>query len=174
MPKRYLNAVLDRDFPEQAKTFSLESSYYIHGPIGTGKTHLLCSMLREHIGNCSCRYIDVGTMLELIKGSYNSPRIVMDEDEEESKQDNALSYFQDIPVLALDDLGSERLTDWSLSTIKSLLNHRYNEMLITLITSNLSLDELSKELDVRVSSRLAQMCKIIQLTGQDRRQIHNG
>jgi len=42
-------------------------------------------------------------------------------------------------------------------------------MLHTLVTSNFSLQQIDDQIDTRVSSRIGGMCKIVKLTGKDRR-----
>ena len=71
--------------------------------------------------------------------------------------------------LALDDIGSEKATDWALQMLYLLIDRRYSQMLKTIITSNLTLDQIADRLDDRISSRIAGMCKIVSIKGKDRR-----
>ena len=77
-------------------------------------------------------------------------------------------YFN-TPLLILDDLGAEKTTDWALQSLYIIINKRLSEELQTIITSNLSLDELRDKIGDRIASRIAGMCKIVKLTGRDRR-----
>ncbi len=53
-------------------------------------------------------------------------------------------------LLILDDLGTENTTPWAREKLYQLINHRYNEQLPTIITSN----QEYKLIDERILSRL--------------------
>jgi DNA replication protein DnaC len=80
-----------------------------------------------------------------------------------------------IPQLVIDDIGVEKNTGFSLAVLYEIIDARdmaYNKGLI--VTSNLSLGALADRLgDDRVTSRLAGMCKVVEITGPDRRQPKN-
>lgn len=82
-----------------------------------------------------------------------------------------INYYTNTPFLILDDLGIEKVSDWTLQTLYLILNRRYEESdeRFTIITSNLGLDAISKKLDDRIGSRINGMCKILSLKGKDRR-----
>ena len=73
--------------------------------------------------------------------------------------DSKVSYdelFESIrtaPLLILDDLGAHSSTPWAEEKLYQLVNYRYNHRLPTVITTNLTLDEL----DERLASRLADL-----------------
>ena len=70
--------------------------------------------------------------------------------------------FTSAAQLYLDDLGDIKITDWGLSQLQVLINQRYEALLPIVITSNLSLEELTEVTgDGRISSRIGRMCKIM-------------
>jgi DNA replication protein DnaC len=71
--------------------------------------------------------------------------------------------------LILDDLGVEKTTEWSLQTLYTIIDRRYREEKQTLITSNLTLDEIAEKVGDRIASRIAGMCKVVEIKGRDRR-----
>lgn len=71
--------------------------------------------------------------------------------------------------LVIDDLGIERPTDYALDVLTNLILCRYEERKATLITSNLSLEEIDKLFGERVASRIASFGEQLYLTGEDRR-----
>lgn len=170
VPRRYQDATL-ADFPTLHKEPDLiGKSFYIHGPVGCGKTHLLCALLRETSYGVSSRFLSSDELLQLIKDSYGQKMIPSwEREEDEQRIGTILDYLCEIEILALDDLGAERITSWSTSTISHIINRRYNDMKSTYISSNLNLNELSEQFDARISSRLSQMCICIHLDGADRR-----
>jgi len=72
-------------------------------------------------------------------------------------------------ALAIDDIGAEKITAFVQQITYYIINHREQEMLHTLITSNFSLQQIDDQIDTRVSSRIGGMCQIVRLTGKDRR-----
>ena len=74
-----------------------------------------------------------------------------------------------VPILFLDDLGASTRTDWTQDQVFQLLDHRADRELQTLVTSNLSIEEVGQAYNERISSRLRQMCLPVSLAGRDRR-----
>lgn len=70
-------------------------------------------------------------------------------------------------LLVLDDVGAHRTTDWSAEALYAVVNRRYEQMLPTVITSNVA--DLRAELGERIASRLAQNLVVVTLDGPDRR-----
>ena len=107
-------------------------------------------------------FISVPELLLKIRGTFNNSF-------SETSEQEILNIYSCAKVLYLDDLGTEKASDWALQTLYLLIDRRYSEMLRTVISSNLSLDELADHLDDRISSRIAGMCEVIKMEGKDRR-----
>ncbi len=74
-------------------------------------------------------------------------------------------------VLALDELGAERASSWSVRELETLL-HRFEEQeQLLLITSNLKPEQLRAQLGARVTSRLMGLCQFIEVDGIDFRRL---
>ena len=97
-------------------------------------------------------------------------------------------------VLLIDDLGASKPSPWALETIGHILNKRYNEKRVTLLTTNYldtaeappapvrfpsgqaaapaREDSLTERLGQRVRSRLYEMCRTVEIAAPDyRREI---
>lgn len=74
-----------------------------------------------------------------------------------------------VDVLALDDLGAERPTDWRIDQLAHLIDERYQSERPILIATNYSPNDWPQILDARTVSRLRQMVFPIELSGPDRR-----
>lgn len=177
VPGRYLMARLDQfqaSITPSAEQLR-EGSFFITGPTGCGKTHFACALLRETSFGISSRFMSSEELLIMLKDSYNRPSPAKlyrhEEEEEESEQDSVITRLCEIGILAIDDFGMERITDWSLSVIRHIINSRYNELRRTYITSNLTLQEIAKDYDQRIASRLGQMCHIVTMKGKDMRTV---
>jgi hypothetical protein len=78
--------------------------------------------------------------------------------------------YRDARILLIDDLGADRKpTEFTEEVNFRLINHRYENHMPTLITSNLLPKEISERLGDRVTSRLIEMCQRVIFKGADRR-----
>lgn len=161
VPSRYLNATVKR-------LENLTDSLYLTGLRGTGKTHTAAAMVKEIMldktpdhGRAGIRWISAVDLLLEIRGSFR--------DGSERSEDGIIEDYGESRLLVLDDLGAEKTTEWSLQTLYTIIDRRYREERQTIITSNLSLDELADKLDDRIASRLSELCRVVVLTGPDRR-----
>lgn len=170
IPKRYRSADL-ADYPEFSLAFKQETSYYIQGPVGSGKTHMLAAMAKERVlsrwGQRKVLFTTAYKMLDNIKAGFQKPDLRSLDDEEESRIDSWVTRYEEVPILAIDDFGMDQVTDWRLGTMFSIINHRYNEMMVTYLSSNMSLAVLAEKFDERIASRIYQMCNIIELKKKD-------
>jgi DNA replication protein DnaC len=136
---------------------------FLFGPYGTGKTHLAAAIARELVlQGRKVEFVYVPKLLIQIRRAF----------QEERKEDELAMisrYSEEIPYLILDDIGVEKTTEWVRQTLDLIFYERDNHELSTIITLNLSLDEIAEKLDPRISSRLAGMGKILSLVGPDYR-----
>jgi DNA replication protein DnaC len=73
-----------------------------------------------------------------------------------NETDNEVNALCRVELLALDDLGAARLTEWSVDVQASILSARYNARLGTIVTTNLTLAEIADRIDPRIASRLGE------------------
>jgi DNA replication protein DnaC len=103
------------------------------------------------------------------------PELLLSLRESYSKNDTSegeiISKYTEGSLLVLDDLGAEKSTEWSINILYIIIDRRYRDEKKTIITSNLSLDELADKLDDRIASRIAGMCTVVPMGGADRRLI---
>jgi hypothetical protein len=71
--------------------------------------------------------------------------------------------------LIMDDLGVEKTSKWSMQALYSIIDRRYRDERQTLVTSNLTLNEIAEKVGDRIASRIAGMCKVVEIKGADRR-----
>jgi DNA replication protein DnaC len=139
------------------------------GNCGTGKTHLAIGIVKALIAKgIAGRFCDYCSLLQEIRSTY-------DPDSAGSELQTLRPLF-DVPVLILDDLGAMRPSPWALDTITFLLNTRYGRGLTTIVTTNYA-DALRSErsyeptlqerVSERVVSRLREMCRFVEMYGED-------
>lgn len=151
------------------------------GPCGVGKTHLAVALLKELIvarGDTGLFY-DFRDLLREIQASWNPVS--------QTSEVEVLRPVLDANVLVLDELGSNKPTDWVRDTVAYVINSRYNDKKVTVFTSNYmdlqareAEDTLSEQyknrareesltdrIGARLRSRLYEMCKTIEISGKD-------
>jgi DNA replication protein DnaC len=176
-----------------AAEFPVESEHglLLMGPCGVGKTHLAVAafkqiVLRGHSG----LFYDYRELLKQIQDSY-SP-------ESQATEMSVLEPVLKVEILVLDDLGASKPSDWVRDTLGHILNTRYNEKRVTLLTTNfldsdvanpaspvaaprasgmrapVSEDSLTERVGKRIRSRLYEMCRTVEILAPDyRKEIRN-
>src|SRR6267142_2940297 len=142
------------------------------GPVGVGKTHLAVAILQELIERYQVRglFYQFGAVLRRIQDSYNPIS--------QTSELAVLAPVFEADVLVLDELGASKPTDWVQDTMMQIINARYNEKRLTIFTTNYSdkrknQDDPTKLLEDRIGvalrSRLYEMCKTVEIEGDDYR-----
>ena len=144
---------------------------YIYGSTGVGKTHLAQALLTRIVQNhelsgifiTADRYIDM--VYDEMRNDGELPEPYSDP--------NLLKYMRRIfDVMVLDGLGSERATtEFARNAISALIDNRYEEKLITVITSNLPPNELARTYGKRINSIVQESCFLINVEGNDYRSV---
>lgn len=80
---------------------------------------------------------------------------------------NQLRIWRDADLLAIDELGAQRVTDWDADALSVLIDKRWQHQRPTLITSNEA--DLKGILGERSASRLADGVTVVTFTSADRR-----
>ena len=163
-----------------------ERGLLLMGPCGVGKTHLAVAALVELVrrGHGGVFY-DYRELLKEIQSSYNPVS--------QTSEMDVLDPVVKAEVLLLDDLGASKPSAWALDTVGYILNARYNENRVTLLTTNY-LDRtpgepvrmptgqtlarveegLAERVGQRIRSRLYEMCRTVEITASDyRREIRH-
>lgn len=145
------------------------------GDTGVGKTHLITALLRGLVEKgAEGLFLDYQELLKRIQSSYDATALTAER--------QVMRPVLETEVVVIDDLGSNRISEWVEDTINYLLNHRYNEKKPTLLTANLSEEAISgppgdrkshatfeERLGPRVASRLREMCRAVKITAEDYR-----
>lgn len=65
-----------------------------------------------------------------------------------------MRYLVDDELVILDDFGSSGPTTWRTEVLFDFVDSRYNSNNFTIITTNLNPDEISRDYNARLASRL--------------------
>jgi DNA replication protein DnaC len=160
----------------------------ITGTVGTGKTHLAIAGIREIIRTkgIDCVFAAYGELLKLIRNSYSPTN--------QATEMGVLAPYLSAEVLVLDDIGTEKGSEWVEETASFILTERYNNKKSVIITTNLPplppvmvsrsepVDTFNKakqamreetlgdRIGERMLSRLVEMCKVVEIHAPDYRQ----
>ena len=132
----------------------------IDGPSGAGKS-TIAKAVAKRLG---IDYIDTGAMYRAIGLKMTRLNLPMEESE-------ALQYVYDVDLLIIDDIGTEFITQYTAATFLNILNTRINAGKSTIITTNLSLENIDGIYSTRVTSRLIGDYTILPTIGKDIRHI---
>lgn len=137
-------------------------SYFIFGEIATGKTILASKLMLEEIKQS---YLDETTLRPVF---VSFPTLLMElrsayDPKHKTSESILMEKYLECDVLVIDDFMASRPTDWVIDVMYHLINHRYEYLKTTIITSNKDLPDLEKLLgDQRITSRIDRMCQIIE------------
>lgn len=130
------------------------------GKPGTGKTHLVCAMANYMISTNQIRVKFIKSIDLLFQ-----IRWAMNKDFDEEKR--FIESLANVPLLIIDDLGSEKITDWAQQVFYKIIDDRDILEKPIIITSNIDIKGLAERIGDRTASRLASMCQIVQMGNED-------
>lgn len=112
---------------------------YLYGQFGVGKTYLMGALVNELAKQgVSSMVLNTATFISQLRQQFNQPNQTI------WKQ---LNKVKTVPVLVLDDIGMETMTEWSRDEVLGvILQYRMQEELPTFFTSNLSMQALEQHL----------------------------
>jgi len=139
------------------------------GESDKGKSHLAIAACRRHLEQGhAASYVNVPAMLQELREGYDK--------EAQYSYSSILTLYKRVGLLVLDDLGTEKGSEWGAEQIQSIIDARYDNALHTIVTTNRPLDDLFKYEDnrrehwrdlanMRVRSRLEResWCKVLVL-----------
>lgn len=169
---------LDPDAAQQKKVKQvpgrLAAGIYIAGATGTGKSWAM-EILNIFADIDEPKVQLGGDTRSMHFGCYRAEDIW----EQAITSDEGMAHFKSIPILCIQDLGSEPVSDavrmgTRREPLRQILEARGDRNdLITLITSNfgISAPEIEKRYTDRAVSRLKGMCNFLVINGTDRRTL---
>lgn len=144
---------------------------FLWGGYGCGKTGLATSLLhlRCDFGDGG-DFIAVPDLLDRIRSTYGADPVARRGDGE--TEESLMELWKSSPCLVLDDIGSEKPSEWQEAKLYQLVNYRHGRGDCggeTIFTSNLSLGQLAKRIGERTTWRIAEMCEVIHVEGPNLR-----
>ncbi|MEX0657755.1 MAG: ATP-binding protein [Egibacteraceae bacterium] len=171
VPRRFHGATLDSLDTQDKREAVAEwwqdptRNLVLLGKQGRGKSFLAATAARLAIeAGMVVKFWPTVELFDALRPDAPSPRDTMAE-------------CTDVQVLVLDDLGAEKVSDWTLERLYAIVNRRWLERRPTIVTSNLDVTvqggdlfgELVGQVGARMVSRLVQDAVRAKIGGQDRR-----
>lgn len=112
------------------------------GKSGIGKTMICSAIANNYVRNLGVetKYVIWNDFIDDVKDF----------------ESDTFQEIKSVPVLYIDDLLKGKATEWQREVFFKLINYRYNNKLVTIISSELSFEQL-KDFDEAVASRIYQM-----------------
>lgn len=141
----------DQTVPRVARAYEYARAYaqrlsgwlILFGNYGCGKTHLAAAIANEALlRDYRVIFAIVPDLLDHLRSTFGPTSDV--------SYDKRFDDIRSVPLLVLDDLGTENTTPWAREKLFQIINHRYNYRLPTVITSN----RKPEDIEPRIYSRM--------------------
>lgn len=140
----HIRAWLDREPWRTGENFLLT------GSPGTGKTGLAYGALHvAHMAGIGTYVINVAEWIGLMRPTQD--------DDRKAEQELVMRRARRATVLLMDDLGTEKDSEWTRERIYAVVNERYDDRKPTIVTSNLSTGEMRAVYGDRIVDRLVEV-----------------
>lgn len=140
-----------------------EQGLLLWGAAGVGKTHTAMAMIRWYVTRrISVQRVTFAELLLSLRSSFNGSGTERD----------VIRPLLDAPVLVLDDVAAGSLSDYSTTALLNILDCRIEHCKPTIITTNLSPENLGEAFGQRIASRVETFLSV-KLAGRDKREKHS-
>ena len=141
---------------------------YLYGNFGSGKSYLISALFNDLAEKgIKSVIVHVPELIRSIKDSFDKD------------YSDIFEEVMNAPLLLLDDIGAEYLTQWSRDEVlEPILQYRMDQELPTFFTSNYSMEEIEKHFTIngdkmkakRIIERIKQVSSEVELIGKNRRE----
>jgi DNA replication protein DnaC len=149
-------------------------SLYLYGGTGLGKTHLAAAIaIREILEGRSVVFLEWSDFLGKLRATFGSKYQGRTEQDIQADLERA-------DLVVIDDIGGGKSTEWAAERLWLIVNGRHVRRRQLVITSNIPLDSIGAEVDLRrwvggaagqrIVSRLSSMTTTVRVSGKDVRE----
>lgn len=153
-----LAIAIAKDYVNKNITSGNTNGLIIMGESGVGKTHLVASIANKLIENDKIVLMGrLTTLLDMIKETFK----------DNTKSENELiELYSNVDMIIIDDLGTEKISNWALEKLYTIIENRNENRLPIIITTRFDkqglIERFSKCQDEQlvdaIISKLYQMC----------------
>lgn len=146
-PEQAKAKALYQEFADSVCNGETVKSLIVCGSVGTGKTHLASSTVNQITNNGkTCRLVKIIELIRQFKSTWAKDSV--------STEQDFLNYYTNIPALIIDEVGVQFGSDTEKMIIFDIIDCRYNNMLPTVLISNLALPDVKELIGERAIDRL--------------------
>ena len=146
-----------KNYTQKCLTQKQDKGLIISGEFGVGKTHLAAAIANELVENGMIVLMGrLTTLLDIIKETFR------DNNKSESE---LIDLYSNVDMLVIDDLGTEKISQWALEKLYTIIENRNENKLPIIITTRFNKQGLVErfknqdpELVDAIISKLYQMC----------------
>lgn len=131
------------------------------GEVGTGKSYTAAcianELLERKIPVVMTSFVKI---LQNIQGNQEEEKVIM-------------ARLNDAKLLIVDDLGTERNTDYALEKVYNIIDSRYRVGKPLILTTNMTIREMQENTDIRykrIYDRIFEMCYPVRVAGRSWRE----
>lgn len=152
---------------EKVKTFLSEfpsgsENLLLYGNTGVGKTFLTNCIAKELLDRSyTVVYLTSLKLFDILE-TYK-----FDRDLSQTEKNASLSYILSSDLLIIDDLGTELNNSFTSSQLYHCIDARLTNHHSTIISTNLSFDDLREQYSERIFSRITSNYSLLKITGDD-------
>ena len=155
------------------------------GGVGAGKTHLAAAVVNHVLDNLQIskerlQAADPDSITcthywdKIPRIKFSSVALILDDirrtyDHKSNSSQDVLWEYATAKLLILDDMGTEKLSEWASEQLFILIDHRYCQLLPTVITTNLPPTKLKLVIGDRIFDRVREMCYLATITDSSQR-----
>lgn len=134
-------------FADSVCNGSTTSNLIACGSVGVGKTHLASSAVNQITrSGKTCRVIKIIDLIRQFKGTWDKSN--------DSTEKQFLDFYTSIPALIIDEVGVQFGSDTEKMVVFDIIDGRYNNMLPTVLISNLAVDGVKELIGDRAIDRM--------------------
>lgn len=137
---------------------------------GNGKTLWACKLAMNYFKDCNYDVISTKGLFVNVTDFINKGRANINNPNSEFNQLSKTMYECDL--LILDDIGTQKLTDYQYALIYDIVNTRINNKKSIIFTTNGNNETLTQNLDVRLLSRIVETSRVLEFVGPSKRKAN--
>lgn len=143
-----------------SKAIKEKKGLFLYGSTGVGKTYTLYAIEKKAMISVGVAKVGrVENWVEMLAEMRNNL----------SQSVNYANMVAEKEMVIIDDIGSEKHTDWSQEMLYLIVNRVYVQEHIPIFATNLTLEQFQEQYGDRIFSRICEMCVKVEITGEDKR-----
>ena len=167
-PRRSMEVIYETCV-EYARKFGGKSmNLFFNGAPGLGKTFLSACIARVVAENGNSVVYETASNIFSI---FEDAKFARSDDQEEVRAE--VKRLLECDFLIMDDLGTEMTTAFTISALYELINTRLMTGKKTIVSSNLTINEMQRRYSIQIMSRLEGEYQVLTFRGDDIRRIKN-